>query len=348
MAKTYTGIDMGSSFLKLAVCNGDSIKKMIIEPVPEGLVRDNKITSYDAMADFIKRTISAHGGVDKDAALLLPNTMSLTRRLSLPMMTQAELDLNLPYEFRDFITDGKDHYVYDYAVLNTVQTKVPLAVDAAVSAKNTPAPAGTLNLLAVATRKDTLEDYTRMCRRAGLKVRTALSYAAALQNLVQASGAHGSQPAAANCCIIDFGNETTNLYFFAAGTYDVTRALDMGGEAIDRAIADVLGIDEHTAAIHKESDYAGAQSSEAVLNVCEGLAVEIGRALNFYDFNNPDAPIEMAYYSGGGAALSSLVPTVARHLEIPLVDVATIMPTASCDAALRTRCSGAVGATIRG
>lgn len=32
-------------------------------------------------------------------------------------MTEKELRLNLPYEFRDYISQGKDRYVYDYAML---------------------------------------------------------------------------------------------------------------------------------------------------------------------------------------------------------------------------------------
>ncbi|MEF9925889.1 MAG: pilus assembly protein PilM [Raoultibacter sp.] len=346
MGKTYTGIDTGSSFLKLAVCEDGALKKAIIEPVPSGLIQDNKITSFDAMADFIKRTISAHGGVDKDAALLLPNAVSLTRRLSLPLMTEAELQLNLPYEFRDYITDGKDHYYYDYAVLGSNHTVVPDPV-VGLAAPNETAGDQTLDLLAVATRKDTLADYTAMCRRAGLKLRTALPYAAALQNIVSDSGKNGSVQAPANCCIIDFGSESTSLYFFMGGTYDVTRAIDIGGRAVDDALADVFGIDEHTAVIHKESNYEGAQNHEAVLAVCESLAVEIGRALNFYSFNNPDASIDAVYYSGGGVLLEPLLAMVRNHIDVPLVDIFEILPPAQGAAAdAHSRCSGAIGATM--
>ncbi|MEG2261172.1 MAG: pilus assembly protein PilM, partial [Raoultibacter sp.] len=285
--------------------------------------------------------------VDKDAALLLPNSVSLTRRLSLPMMTEAELQLNLPYEFRDYITDGKDHYYYDYAVLGSNHTVVPDPV-AGLAAANEAAGDQTLDLLAVATRKDTLADYTSMCRRAGLKLRTALPYAAALQNIVSASGKNASVPAPANCCIIDFGNESTCLYFFTDGTYDVARVIDIGGRAVDEALAEALGIDEHTAVIYKQTNYEDAQANEVVLDVCENLAVEIGRALNFYDFNNPNASISTVYYSGGGALLEPLIPAVASHTDLPLVDIFEIMCPAQDDVAdASVRCSGAVGATMR-
>ena len=38
-------------------------------------------------------------------------------RITVPAMTEEELGLNLPFEFRDYIADDKDKYSFDYAVL---------------------------------------------------------------------------------------------------------------------------------------------------------------------------------------------------------------------------------------
>ena len=117
MGKTYTGVDIGDSSIKLAVSDGQSVSKVAIEMLPEGLVADGRIVSHDAMADFIKSVVRSIGGVSKDVAFVVPGYDSLFRRLSLPAMTEKELRLNLPYEFRDYISQGKDRYVYDYAML---------------------------------------------------------------------------------------------------------------------------------------------------------------------------------------------------------------------------------------
>ena len=117
MGKTYTGVDIGDSSIKLAVSDGQSVSKVAIEMLPEGLVADGRIVSHDAMADFIKSVVRSIGGVSKDVAFVVPGSDSLFRRLSLPAMTEKELRLNLPYEFRDYISQGKDRYVYDYAML---------------------------------------------------------------------------------------------------------------------------------------------------------------------------------------------------------------------------------------
>ena len=40
MGKTYTGVDIGDSSIKLAVSDGQSVSKVAIEMLPEGLVAD--------------------------------------------------------------------------------------------------------------------------------------------------------------------------------------------------------------------------------------------------------------------------------------------------------------------
>ena len=145
MGKTYTGVDIGDSSIKLAVCDGATVSKVAIETLPDGLVVDGRVVSHDAMADLIKSVVKNTGGVPKDAAFVVPGTDSLFRRLSLPAMTEKELQLNLPYEFRDYISQGKDRYVYDYAMLG-------------MQAGPDDAPEG-MELLAVAAPKQAIADY---------------------------------------------------------------------------------------------------------------------------------------------------------------------------------------------
>ncbi len=37
MGKTYTGVDIGDSSIKLAVCDGATVSKVAIETLPDGL-----------------------------------------------------------------------------------------------------------------------------------------------------------------------------------------------------------------------------------------------------------------------------------------------------------------------
>lgn len=327
MGKTYTGIDIGASSIKIAVCDGQTIKTVATAALPEGLVADDRIVSLDATADFIKETLAGLSGVAKDAAFVIPESSGITRTLSLPLMTEKELALNLPYEFRDFIADGKEKYTYDYAVLST---------DADDTGATT-----SMNLLAVAARKDTIQDYVEMFRRAGLRLKIALPSVAALQNLMTTS-----QNALDNCCVIDFSQKDTQLYFFKNDVFDVSRVIDVGIANIVRAVAQEKSVDEHIANEYVHSNFEGSLDSDQVRGVYDMIAVEVGRAVNFYGFNNPDTTIEVVYYSGAGACVGDLLTVVADHIDLDMQDIATIMPPAQANSELRTVCPAAVGATM--
>lgn len=327
MGKEYTGVDIGESSLKLVVCDGDTIRNAAAEPLPEGLMADGRPVSFDAMADFIKAAARRMGGAAKDIAFVMPVSDSLVRRISIPAMTVKELELNLPYEFRDYIAQGKDRYAYDYAVLGTH-----------VDAEGVPE---SMDLLIAAAMKDTIADYTEMFRRAGMRLRVALPVQAAFQNLVG-----GNPKALANCCVLDFAHASTKLHFFAGGAYDATRTIEIGGMDIDRAIAGVFDVDEHVANSYKLANYENVQADLAVTAVYESIAVEINRALNFYGFNNADIAIEAAYCCGGGTLVEPLVSAVASQVSIELRPIADIMPPAQ-GADVRGLCPAAVGATMK-
>lgn len=327
MGKSYTGFEMGSSTLKVAVCDGETIKDIALEPMPDGLFVDGRVVSIQAMGDFIKTATANVQGLSKQAAFVIPQADSLTRRIEIPAMTIKELDINLPYEFRDFITQDKDKYVYDYAVLNSV-----------VLPDGTP---DSFDILAVAASKAIMSDYADMFRRAGFKLSIATPIAAALQNLIV-----NNPLALPNCCIIDFAYSSTLLHFFVNGVFDVSRSIEIGIADIDRAIADTHNVDIHTAANYRQSNFQHVFGLESVRDICENISVEVGRALNFHSFNSPNAAIAIAYLSGEGMLIPPLVDAVSNRVEIEKRDIAEIMPLAQNNDNLKNECPGAVGITM--
>ena len=69
----------------------------------------------DAMADFLRQTASQRHPLTH-AALVLPSTEVFTRELVMPAMTEQQLLYNLPYEFRDYLTEEKNKYFFDYSM----------------------------------------------------------------------------------------------------------------------------------------------------------------------------------------------------------------------------------------
>ena len=375
MAKTYTAIELGTHSVKLAVCDGVQVKKIIMERIPEGLLVDRRITSYDALADFLKQTIQANGGASKDAVVVLSRAFAVTRRVKFPLMTVSEVKLNLPYEFRDYITE-KERFIFDYAVLGQGSDFAPSQPEPAASgapsmggsfgARNNAQAAASdasqagpaassdtqdrlaqsLDLLITAVQKETLEDFGECLHRAGLRMVSALPTTAALQNLMFSKGLENTSDQL-SFCVADFGYATTDLYFFSGGKFDVLRTIEKGGRDINQALAEDLGMDEHIADAAKADDVNTVARSQRALDVCESIAVEIGRAVNFYGFNNPNTQLTALYGSGGEYLTTPLLDAVAGHTDIPLLDIETLYPSVDPAFAAAARlCPAAVGATL--
>lgn len=325
MPKAYTGIDIGNNSVKLAVCKDGVASKLVSEVLPEGMMAEGRLVSFDSMADFLKKVVRANGGIAKDAAVILSPRESLTRRLSMPVMSDKELALNLPYEFRDYISQGKDKYFFDYAVLG-------------VEPGNLGEP-DSLELLACATLKETIEDYDAMLRRAGLRLRIALTAPAAFQNAMMLAQCQQT------CCFIDFAHRTTTLHFFSQGKYDVTRIIELGGVDVDRAIGLSYSVDDRVAAGYKESNFRAAQICPEAMAVYENIATEIGRAVNFYNFNNPDQNLEAVYCCGTGSVLHPMLNEVSGVVGCEVLP-ASILARSAGDTQAACVCFAAIGATV--
>ena len=161
MAKLYTGIDIGSERLKMAVCGDQGVVSVAIEEVPESLVKDGRVTSFETMAEVIRDAARKNKINAKDCALALHSRDVFTRRITVPAMTEEELGLNLPFEFRDYIADDKDKYSFDYAVLGMKHDAAGNPVE--------------MDILAAAALTETIEAYRTVLPSGGLQAQNGRS-----------------------------------------------------------------------------------------------------------------------------------------------------------------------------
>lgn len=312
MAKSIVGFDIGSGQLKLVQWDGSVIRRAVSEPLLDNLVREGRIISYEAMADFIKETVRKHRLTGRDCAVVLPSGLAFLRRVVLPAMSVEQLAVNLPYEFRDYLTLGKDKYFYDYAVnaLRTGDDGTPLELD----------------LTAAAVAKETIGEYRNMFRRAGFKLRTALPVECALSNLLRRQPSPGEGEPEREYCILDLGHTSTHVHIFTGSRFEATRVIDYGAGTVDAAIADALGVDEHVARAYKETNHDGVQELEGPQNIYNAIATEIRKAANFYSFNNRDSRLQDAYCCGGGVRIPSLTDAIDRAVDLEMHDGRELMP----------------------
>ena len=242
------GMEIGSKNLHIAVREGGAITRVVVEPLPEGLVREGQVLSYEALSDLLKTVRKREHIKAKDVSLVLPSSLCYCRRFTTAVMTEEQLKFNLPYEFRDYITGDKEDYFFDYAL--------------------TGAPTGEgLDLMAAAAPKALIADYAAAMHRAGFKLKAAMPDELAFINLARAAGAAHSH------CILDLGHSAIRLYMMTGDLFENVRALDYGLAAVDNAIADHYNVDVHVAAAYREQNYDGCLTLPVCRDIYQTIAV---------------------------------------------------------------------------
>lgn len=329
MSKTMLGFDIGACELKIAQYDGSTVRRALTAQVPDNLVKNGVIISYAAMADFIKETARKNRISGRDCAVIIPASHAFLRRVSVPAMTEDQLRVNLPYEFRDFLTMGKDKYFYDYVVNSLDRDE-----------EGTPKQ---LDLTAAAVPKEVIEDYRDMFRRAGFRLRTAIPAECAYSNLLRTHARADIK----EFSFLDLGHTAARLYIFTGSRFEATRVIDIGLSHVDDAIADATGVDEHVARTYKHTNYQGAQTLEPAMNVYNAIALDLRKAVNFYSFNNRESNLLDIWCCGGGVHIPALREAIGQSVELTLHDIEELLPSAAKSAEDLSACAAAIGAAIQ-
>lgn len=305
------GFDIGSSSLKIAIAGRGAVQ---IEQVrlPENLVDENgAIVLPHAFIQFLKQTRKDLGLPRGSAALCLPAGQAICRLVNMPKMTTEQLMMNLPYEFSDFIQGEAEQYYCDYAVCAPDQGDEENAG---------------LPMMAAVASKQRLAEYVQVFQKAGIRLKTILPQEMALIHLAQAQ-----EGEAAEHFFIDLGHQHTRVTAVWKDRVQATREIPLGGRNIDLAIAQETGADAFLANTYKTTNFQDVQASPVVAEICERIAVEIYKVINFYRFTYRSSNLEGVFLVGGGAALEPLRQAIAATLEAApvttaLYDPGTLLP----------------------
>ncbi len=322
MGKTRLGFDIGSSSLKIAVLRGNEIRMEEVR-LPENMVDETgQIVLPHAFAQFLRQTRKELSLPRGRAALALPPSQVICRLVTMPRMTTEQLMLNLPYEFSDFIQGVADQYHCDYAVC--------------VSTEENDEAQGVPMMAAVAA-KQTLAEYTRIFALAGLRLKTVLPQEMTLIQLCQARGA-----GADDFCFVDLGHQFTRITVVWRDRIQATRQIALGGRNLDTVVANELGVDPFLSNTYKASNFQNVLTLPALSEVCDRIAVEILKVINFYQFTYRSSSLSGIYLVGGGAALPLLRQSIESTVGLPLLDPADLLPEAGERAAAGIFAAGAV------
>lgn len=330
---SFVGIDIGNNNCKIAVREGSGMR-LISRRMPENMVNSGEVTAPETMASFLKDVRTAEHIHDRDCVLVLAESQTYFRHVTLPAMTVGELELNLPYEFRDFITGDPSEYTYDYAVDEMVmdETGKPQR----------------LELFAAAAEKSMIEEYSNLMRKAGFRLKAVVPAPMAYSRLLRAHIDAKPEDENKDIVLVDIGHADVAVTLFRGPHYEAMKTIDFGCDEFDNAIADLKNIDPYTASSYKYTNFEGVLDVPECQSICDKFALEVNKVINFYNFNNPDKDIEQMYFLGGGAQIPQLTRVIADAVSIPAESIDALLPGGVKDQQNAPVCTLAIAGMLEG
>jgi type IV pilus assembly protein PilM len=307
-SKLAVGLDIGSSSVKLVQLRekkgGYALQAFGTTRLPPETIVDGALMNSSAVVQAIQDLVAEHKVKAKEIAIGVRGHSVIIKKISLPRMSQEELDESIQWEAEQYIP-------FDVKDVN-IDTQI-LTPDGD--------GAGQMDVLLVAAKKDMINDYTSVCAEAGLAATVVDVDAFAVQNAYEAS--YDLAPGE-TVVLINVGAAVTNINILASGTTTFTRDVTMGGNSFTEEIQKQLNISYDEAEALKvggqgESDAVVPQEVERVMQgVAEQLAGEIQRSLDFYAATAADNRISRVFLSGGTARIPALFKVIEQRAAVPV------------------------------
>ena len=179
-----------------------------------------------------------------------------------------------------------------------------------------------MELLACAILKSRVEEYRAMLHRAGFKLKVLTpaecAYAAVL------AFAEERDDTLRESCIVALGHSSSHLYIYHGREFDSHREIDIGSAALDALIAEDQSVDIHVARGYRQKNYNGVLEADYARDIYARLAVEVVKAVNFYNYNNRDRELTDVYFCGGDN-IGALVHAMEENTKLRVCPAAELL-----------------------
>ncbi len=306
--RNCVGLDIGSSAVKLCVLKetkkGLQLQAFDHTTLPPETIVDGALMNSRVVADAIDELLARNKVRYKETALSVSGNTVIIKKITLPLMTQEELEESIQWEAEQYIPfDIQDVFIgFEVLAPRTEQ--------------------GQMDVVLVAAKKEMIGDYTSVCHESGLKPIVVDVDVFALQNMYEVNyGYHESE----TVVLLDIGNSVVSMNVVTDGMTVFTRDLSIGGSDITEEIQKQLNITYQEAEMYKMGGTPGGGSDEVlpqevesiIQDKAEDMANEIQRSLDFYAATAADSHVDRIVASGGTAAIPSLIRTISRISGVP-------------------------------
>lgn len=307
-SKSLVGLDIGSSAVKAVELKpagkGFKVGAIGVEPIPPDSIVDGAIIDSAAVADAIRRVLTAKAFKARDVAASLSGSAVIVKKITLPAMSEQELAESIYWEAEQYVPFDIQDVNLDYEIL-----------DAGTGSHSQ----GTMDVLLVAAKKDKIADYTSVITQAGRAPVVVDVDAFALQNAYEANYGLAAD---AVVVLLNAGASAININIIAGGQSVFTRDVSMGGNAFTEAVQKELNLPFDAAeSLKKGQDHDGVTYDDArpVLRaMTDNVLLEVEKTFDFFKATAASDHIDRIVLSGGASQVEGFSEALQERFGTPV------------------------------
>ena len=302
------GIDISSSGVKLVELSAGQkspvcLQRYVIEPIERGAITDGNVENPEQVAEALGRALRRMGTRTRDAALAMPSSAVITKRITLPAgLTEEDYELQVETEASQYIPFAIEEVNLDFQILG-------------------PAPGASdeVEVLLAASRKEKVEDRVAVVEMCGLKpVVVDVDTYAARTALDHVAGLLPNQGQGQVIAVFDIGSAVTNVSVVLNGQTIFEREQAFGGQHLTQDLVRLYGLTPEEAELRKKTgDLPENYEADVLHPFVEQGAAEVARALQFFFTSTPYARVDHIYLAGGSSVIPGLVEAIADRTQVP-------------------------------
>jgi len=307
--KNLIGVDIGADSIKVCEITEDRkgtrmLTRFGFHPLPPESIVDGHVMNSSAIVEGLEKIF--HKVKRRDVAMRVTGHGVIIKKITLPVMTDAELAEQINWEAEQHIPFDLAEVQLDYQVLERFIDR------------------GQMEVLLVAAKRESVVDLTNVATEARLRPKVVDLDAFAVQNCFET--AFGAPGIGETVVLLDIGASVTTLNILSNGTTSFTRDITNGGQYVTEEIQKTLGLERAQAEAFKcEVGQSGARVPPEVERIVtqsmEELAGEVQRSLDFFLATSNQPAVHKIYSAGGSSNSTPLIRAIERRSHVAVIPI---------------------------
>jgi len=347
-SRNLVGLDIGDSSVKVVELKeqgkgrGHQLVRLGWEPLSSEAIVDGQIMDAQLVTETIQRLFQrCKIKTTTPVATAVCGHHVIVKRISLPVMSDAELAESIHWEAEQYIPFDIEDVNLDYQILE----------GSSLSGE------GNMDVLLAAAKRDKINDYIGVVNQAGLNPQAVDIASFAMQNAFEANYEFEPEQVVA---LVDIGSAVSSISVLHGGSSVYWRDINIGGNQYTDAIQKELNLSADQAEQAKRGEEIDGIPYERVQpilsSVTEDIGTEIQKTLDFFkQISATDQKLDRLYLTGGTAQVVHMKESLAERLgtQVELFNPFRKIPPASKEASpelineMMPTASVAVGLALR-